>query len=607
MNNKGSVAVIFVFLLPLIIITVAFVLDLGNLLFLKLKFERSLKFAGISVTRSYFFDNKHDGINNDINQINTVAKNFFKANFDIENTSINVTDLSDKMIKIEGEKTFPLLFGNVMLSGQKKVKSGYIYLMPFKSIEVVILVSVHNNPNLDQIKESIWDFIQTINQKRYIDYAAFTIVPYSGMISIDGNEITKYIPSYDKDIHDNIPNFLINEYHDELLENGTVSKLKIDINRNPNPLLYETINRQREIRFIFNHNLMPVIGPYTIDEYDFKEYIDQIENHTNHKNFSYENNIPSIALNFGFNALDPSYTTKINNLPFDIDKNDNEKIIIMIDHSDLVLSDNLNPNITKSSYANDLDDLMQVKGKVQKNAKLVSRRKSKCYNDLFATDCENCPNLLYHIPKTEVDNKKEEIDIKCVGTIQMVSKENEYLQKYSQIYENIADYNIQTKREFFYNLLLSNKNLLESVLEDYNNVEEDSKIAADEQYFYKNFINKNLLSEMQNIEKHFITSEIEYYDTIYSPSFEDTTNMFQNTIDIDDFKDDFKNKCAMIKNSNIKLFYINTNDNIDQEKIKKCSSGENYYFTGNDIQKHFISIVDQIKKTLPPVRIISYY
>ena len=223
------------------------------------------------------------------------------------------------------------------------------------------------------------------------------------------------------------------------------------------------------------------------------------------------------------------------------------------------------------------------------------------------TDCENCPGLLYHTPKNEVDNKKEEIDIKCVGPIHITRTENEYLQKYSEIYENIADYNIQTKRELFYNLLLLNKNLLKYVLADYNNVDEDSNVSVDEQYFHRNAINKNLLPEMQNIEKHFVTSEIEYYDTIYSPHFEDKTNMFENTVDIDNFEDDFKNKCNMIKNANIKLFYINTNDNIDQEKIKKCSSGENYYFTGNDIQNHFIAIVDQIKKTLPPVRVIAHY
>ena len=107
MNNKGQTLVIFIIILPLIILAMAFIVDTGLMIINKSKLDSTSK-----VIIDKYYDYEGD--------INLIVKEY------LENNNIKYTNYSvrkDSNLAIEIESTIDSIFGKVINLKEYKIKS----------------------------------------------------------------------------------------------------------------------------------------------------------------------------------------------------------------------------------------------------------------------------------------------------------------------------------------------------------------------------------------------------------------------------------------------------------------------------------------------------
>ena len=111
MNKKGQVLVVFVLILPLILLFVGLIIDIGNSLVVRRKAENTIKDAIIYTLKDY------DGLEN-VN-LNLIEKNI-KSN--IEEYDDLKVNLNEDIITVKFSMTYKSIFNNIFNIGLNKIK-----------------------------------------------------------------------------------------------------------------------------------------------------------------------------------------------------------------------------------------------------------------------------------------------------------------------------------------------------------------------------------------------------------------------------------------------------------------------------------------------------
>ena len=111
MNKRGQVLVAFVLILPLVLMFVGLIIDIGNNLVLRKRAENAIKDAII-----YNLKNESEDINY---KIDLIEKNIKKNIDNYDDLNLNI---KDEVLEVKLKMTYKSLFGDMFNTGLNKIE-----------------------------------------------------------------------------------------------------------------------------------------------------------------------------------------------------------------------------------------------------------------------------------------------------------------------------------------------------------------------------------------------------------------------------------------------------------------------------------------------------